>query len=103
MTDRTVWQLTLKELCNATALPQQTLVQIVEEGIVETHGDAPEEWRFHYQAVATVQRATRLHRDLHIDWPGVALALRLLNEVEALRDENRQLRQRLARFMPPGS
>ena len=36
---------------------------------------------------------------MELDWPGIALALRLLDEVDELRAENRYLRQRLARLL----
>jgi len=48
--------------------------------------------------LAEIARATRLRRDLEINWEGVALALELLDEVQALRRENHALLRRLKRF-----
>ena len=44
-------------------------------------------------------KATRIHRDLAIDWADIALVLKLLGEVEVLRAENAMLKQRLSRFL----
>jgi chaperone modulatory protein CbpM len=48
--------------------------------------------------VAQITRAVRLHRELQVDWAGIALALELLNELEGLRRENETLRRRLERL-----
>jgi chaperone modulatory protein CbpM len=45
------------------------------------------------------KKAVRLHRDLDVDWVGVALAIILLDEVEQLREKNRRLQRRLSRFV----
>ena len=89
----------LNELCQITLLPLETIHTIIEYGIIEPDGDAPEHWRFSAAMIATTRRAQRLHNDLDIDWPGIALALSLLDEVEQLRENNRCLRQRLQRFV----
>lgn len=90
--------LTLRELSHRVALPETTVTEIVELGIVEP-AVVDDDWHFDEQVIMVVTRAARLHRDLHIDWSGVALALELLDEVESLRLENERLRQRLARFL----
>ena len=42
------------------------------------------------------KRACRLQRDLELDWPAVALALELIEELQRLRDENQRLQRQLA-------
>ncbi|MBX9333661.1 chaperone-modulator protein CbpM, partial [Serratia marcescens] len=44
-------------------------------------------------------RARRLRAELDLDWPGIAMALTLLDRVDTLQQENRQLRRQLARFL----
>ncbi|MEX1034231.1 MAG: chaperone modulator CbpM [Cellvibrionaceae bacterium] len=90
--------ITTQELCQRIDLSEETLEEIVEHGIVEPRGEKPEEWTFDIDYVWVVRRAARLHRDLGIDWAGIALVLELLNERERLVEENRMLQRRLRRF-----
>jgi chaperone modulatory protein CbpM len=94
----TYLQMNVLEFCQCTSLPQAWLVEIVEEGILQPRGASPEQWLFDEQALATARRALRLRQDLELEWAAIALALRLLDELEQLREENRQLRSRLGRF-----
>jgi chaperone modulatory protein CbpM len=91
-------QITTQELCQRVDLNIDTLVEIVEHGIVEPEGEQPEHWMFSVDYVCTIRRANRLHRDLGIDWAGVALVLDLLEERDRLRRENQMLQRRLQRF-----
>lgn len=88
-----------EEFCRLAELPEECLIEIVEQGIVEPIGDAPEQWLFDDAALDVARRAARLQRDLDIDWSGIALALSLLDELDELRAENRMLKQRLGRFL----
>ena len=88
-----------QELCNITALPSQTIIEIVDQGIVQPEGSDPQTWMFNSQMVSVTKKACRLHDDLEIDWSGIALAISLLEELEELRYENRQLKARLDRFV----
>ncbi|SDU25343.1 chaperone modulatory protein CbpM [Pseudomonas pohangensis] len=94
----TYLQMNVLEFCQCTSLPQAWLVEIVEEGILQPRGASPEQWLFDEQALATARRALRLRQDLELEWAAIALALQLLDELEQLREENRQLRSRLGRF-----
>lgn len=57
---------------------------------------------FDDSAVTIVHRAVRLRNELELDWPGIAVALTLLDENARLTRENRLLQQRLARFLAHG-
>lgn len=92
-------ELSFEEFSLAAELPKDALLRLVEEGILEPGGASPDTWRFESRMIATARRASRLHRDLGIDWSGIALALELLDELEQTRLENRLLRQRLSRFI----
>ena len=93
-------QLSLDELCQATELPTATVIEIVEQGIVEPSGGSPESWVFTTQMIVVTKKAQRLHRDLGIDWSGIALALCLIDELEQLRQKNRRLQRQLSKFTP---
>jgi len=93
------YYLTLGELTQSARLSPETVITIVECGIVAPQGDQPQQWLFEPQMVGTVQRACRLQRDLELDWPAVALALELIEDLQRLREENQRLRQQLAIMM----
>ena len=89
----------LEGLCEVTKLPSDIVIEIVEQGIVDPAGECPQDWVFNTQMISVTKKAVRLHRDLDIDWPGIALAISLIDEIELLREENRSLLQRLRRFV----
>ena len=78
-------ELTLAEICVACRVPEQLVVEIVAEGIVEPIGSARAQWRFSGVAVTRIQRVIRLQREFEVNLPGAALALELLEEIERLR------------------
>ncbi len=77
--------LTLDELCRACATHSGFIVELVEEGIICPQGPVPGEWRFAGPQLRRAGIALRLQRDLGVNLAGAALALQLLDEVEALR------------------
>ena len=89
-----------EELCDVTELSSNVIIEVVEHGIVEPEGATPDSWAFDMQMVIVTKKAYRLHSDLGIDWAGIALAIKLLDEVEQLRLENQNLTRRLKRFVP---
>jgi chaperone modulatory protein CbpM len=95
----TGYYLTLGEVTQSARLSTETVITIVECGIVQPRGDQPQQWLFEPQMLGTVQRACRLQRDLELDWPAVALALELIEDLQRLREENQRLRQQLAIMM----
>lgn len=98
MNDSHAENMSLTELCEITVLPKDTIIEIVEHGIVEPRGREPDSWRFDTHMIVTTRRAVRLYRDLEIDWSGIAFALSLLDELEQLREEKKCLEMRLSRF-----
>ncbi len=78
-------QLTLAELSRACAAQAEHIIELVEEGVLEPAGDEPQLWRFTCVHLRRARVAVRLQRDLGINLAGAALALQLLDEVEALR------------------
>lgn len=89
---------TLRELCHACGVHAELVIEMVDEGLIEPRGAVPAEWRFSGSAVTRAQKALTLVRDLRVNWPGAALALDLLEEVERLRVEQRRVRVRIDRL-----
>lgn len=77
--------LTLVELSCCCQASSEELIALVQEGALDPSGDKPEEWRFSGAALRRARIALRLSRDLHLNKPGVALALELLDQIEALK------------------
>ncbi len=90
---------TVTEFCLRTGVTEEDLNEIVGLGVIEPYAEATDSWQFDDHAATVVQRALRLREELALDWPGIAVALTLLEENTHLRQENRLLRQRLARFI----
>ena len=84
-------ELTLAELCRTCRLPAEEIFELVEHGVVEPVGRSPSGWRFHQVSIRRVRRAVRMERDLGLNAAGAALALDLLDELEALRARVRRL------------
>jgi chaperone modulatory protein CbpM len=91
--------MTLQEVTQSVRLTTETVITIVDCGIVQPRGEQPRQWLFEPGMVAHIQRACRLQRDLELDWPAVALALDLIEDLQRLRDENQRLRRQLSALM----
>jgi chaperone modulatory protein CbpM len=77
--------LTLHELCEFCGIEESIVIEMVEEGIAEPVAPGSTQWRFSGRSVARIRIAHRLTRDLRVNLAGAALALDLLEEIEALR------------------
>lgn len=86
----------LSELCRSCGVDTQFIVEMIDEGLIEPRGMGPDNWRFRGPELQRVQTAARLTQDLRLNLAGAALALELMEELDALR---RQLRHRYER--PP--
>jgi chaperone modulatory protein CbpM len=83
-------EFTLVELCRASGASEEQLTLWIAEGAAEPQGTTPREWRFSGAALRRVRTARRLAQDLEINAPGIALALDLLDEINALRARSRR-------------
>jgi chaperone modulatory protein CbpM len=75
---------TLRELSLACGIQTELVVEMVDEGVIEP-ASAGAEWQFHGGSLVRAQRALRLVHDLNLNWPGAALVLDLLDELERLQ------------------
>lgn len=76
---------TLPDICALCGVTTEIIHEMVEEGIITPEGQSALEWQFTSLAIKRVQTAMRLQRDLHVNLPGCAVALDLLDELEELR------------------
>ena len=83
------FEFTLADLCQCCTVQAETIIDMVEEGMLSPVGSSPSEWRFTGTAQRHVEITLHLQRDLRVNLPGAALALELIEELEQLR---RQLR-----------
>jgi len=77
---------TLGELSRACGKPAEWILALVEEGIIEPVSGDQSHWKFHSYCLRRVRIAQRLESDLGLNLAGVALAVELLEEVQALRN-----------------
>lgn len=87
---------TLAELTRCCRVHAEWVMELVEEGVLEPVERSGPQWRFAATSVMRVQKAQRLQRDLGVNLPGIALALQLLDRIDAL-----EARLRAASIPPP--
>ena len=80
-----LYELSLADLSRACSVQADCIVVLVEEGLIAPIGREPHRWRFSGVHMRRATVALRLQRDLGVNLAGAALALQLLEEVEALR------------------
>ena len=84
-----VTELTLDDLCRSCAAQSDVIIELVSEGVIDTANappnQPPEHWRFTGLHLHRAKVAMRLHRDLGVNFAGAALALELMDEVQALK------------------
>lgn len=84
-----ITELTLSDLCRACAAQADIIIELVSEGVIDTtdarQNQLPEHWRFTGLHLHRAKVAMRLHRDLGVNFAGAALALELMDEVQALK------------------
>ena len=80
-------QLTVRDLSRMCAVDERHIVEFVEEGVLSVVEIDTTEWHFTGAALRRARLALRLERDLELNLAGVALALELMEELQALRRE----------------
>ena len=80
-------KLSLEQLSDAINAEINFITQLVEQELLEPHGEQPEEWQFDIICYRRAKRAYSFHRDLDVNMAGIALALDLLDKIERLESE----------------
>ncbi|HYN61985.1 MAG TPA: chaperone modulator CbpM [Rubrivivax sp.] len=78
-------ELSLAELCRACNADTGLIAQLVDQGLIEPRGSAPQAWVFGGASLRRTRTAVRLMRDLELNLPGAALAVDLLDEINRLQ------------------
>ena len=78
-------EVTLAQLCEVCAVQAEAIEAMMEEGIVVAIGGDVTAWRFTRSTVVRVRTVLRMQRDLEVNLAGAALALDLLERIEALQ------------------
>jgi len=84
-------EMSLTQLCHACGLTEEQIFELVDQGVIDPLGHEPARWRFRGISLRRVRLSQNLRRDLGVNAPGAALALDLLEELEALRARLRRL------------
>jgi chaperone modulatory protein CbpM len=76
-------EISLADLTRTCRVHAEWVMELVDEGVIEPRAPAPQ-WRFAATTIVRVEKARRLQNDLGVNLPGVALALQLLDRIDAL-------------------
>ncbi len=87
-------EVSLMELCELCALHAEAVQAMVDEGILEPSSGARGHGRFPRRSMKRVRVTLSLQHDLGVNLAGAALALDLLDEIEALRARLRLFERR---------
>ena len=85
-------EVTLDTLADYAEVHPEYLRTLVEFGLVEPVRETEAEMVFRASAVLRVRRIVRIRTDLGVNLPGVAVILRLTEELRELRREVEELR-----------
>ncbi len=83
-------EITIVELCEVCSVEQQTIKDLIAEGIIEPLDNGGEKTRLPYSSVRRTHTVVHLQRDLGVNLAGAALALELLDRIDKLRAQLRR-------------
>lgn len=92
MLDESMW-LGFPEFCTRLRVERHWVVELVDVGLLEPRGAAPDSWVFPASALARARAAARLADDLGVNAAGAAVILDLLEERRHLQRRLRGLEQ----------
>jgi chaperone modulatory protein CbpM len=85
--------ISFNEVCHKYQIPEELLIEMVEYGLFSCQTTKMEQLNLNQHDLHKIESAFRLHQDLGINLPGVALALDLLEKIDKLNDEINILRK----------
>jgi chaperone modulatory protein CbpM len=81
----------LDELSRVCGVRSTELILLIDEGILEPAGSSPETWLFTGASLRRARQALRLTRELQVGLEGTAIVLELMDQIEQLRSQLRQV------------
>lgn len=83
--------LSVTQVCRASQIDVEVVVELAELGLVRPRGNEPQEWTVSARELARLRTAARLMRDLGVNVSGAALAVELLEARHELEGRLRTL------------
>ena len=83
--------LSVTQVCRASQIDVDVVIELAELGLVCPRGDAPQDWQVSARELARLRTAARLIRDLGVNVSGAALAVELLEARHELETRLRAL------------
>ncbi|KTC84853.1 chaperone modulator CbpM [Legionella brunensis] len=77
--------LSLREVTYSLGVSKDTILEIIDEGIVSAQKDEKEEWLFDSEAIRCIRTVLHLNRDLGVNLAGAGLALELMRQIDHLQ------------------
>ncbi len=87
--------ISFNEVCLKYQIPKELLLEMVEYGIFSSQTSVSEKLQLNQKDLRKIESAFRLHSDLGVNLPGVALALELLEKIDELTGELNVLRKHI--------
>ncbi|KTD56610.1 putative chaperone-modulator protein CbpM [Legionella santicrucis] len=87
--------ISFNEVCIKYQIPKELLLEMVEYGIFSSSPHASEQLQLNQKDLRKIESAFRLHHDLGVNLPGVAVVLELLEKIDLLTDELNVLRKHI--------
>ena len=77
--------ITILEACRICRVEITFIEALVMEGVLEFESDDPSSWIFDPAQLRSLSKAARLHTDLGVNTPGIAVILDLLDALDQAR------------------
>ena len=85
--------LSYSEVCHKYNIPEELLMEMMEYGLFFNKSTQIDKLTLNQKELRRIESAFRLHQDLGVNLPGVALALDLLEKIEQMDNELNILRK----------
>ena len=87
--------LTAEDVCEICGIDAVLIQDLISYDIIIPSGSEPDKWVFDMAQLQRLRTALRLQRDLELNYAGIALVFKLLQEMEDLRAKTELLNKHL--------